>query len=565
MNKKTKTLFSIVLCGALIAGSVTAIALSKASIKGLVRATDSCEGHHAGNHYSRREAGAEIPGCEEYWVCCKCHQHFLGSAPLESQWEDQGVATEIITDPSDDRYIEPHLIYNLDFANESNRLTDASSSSKNYADTIGVGDLTYVDGPSVYVDGVQKTLKAVNVPSGAGASSYIKIPFEAMNNAEATLSYWVYMPADDVTQFRWYMDVFCNGGWRYAWQMRNTEFWQGIKPCLILNNGWDEAPAAPVDSENTNCSAPESGIMNHVMGGYVNMVYTFSSTGLKAYQNGKLALSYDGNYSMKRLYDIGGYDASGIYLGGSLWGDSNLGGRIADVRLYDVVLNEEQINNEIPGLSDFHNFLTSSYEFNGNMQDSVKTLSDGSKLAGVEIGDATVQNGSLVMPLSEEDFSGAALSPVVLSGHRQLTVHTKVKLDSANTWRHVFEMAMSNGTFITLYAHHDIFQLKSAYDNWNESYAWQINSPAFELDTWYDIVISFSGESISMYINGVLCGTVNGLYNNTVFWGCYYNSSELQVKLGCSSYWDAKNSFNGSMDYFRVYSKALTAEEVSTL
>lgn len=564
MKKRTMTLISALTIASCFLLALGAVLGSKAGFINL-KATDLCDGHHSGNHYTQRDPSAEVSGCAEYWVCCKCHEHFVGSEPENSSWVDKGVATEVITDPTDTRYLEPHLIYNLDFADSAHRLADASSSSKNYADTVGVGGLTYVNGPQLYVDGVQKQLTAVDVPTGSGPSSYIKLPWTIADNDEVSLSYWVYVPADDTTPYRWYMDVFGNGGWRYAWQMRNGEFWQGVKPCLILNNGWAESPAAPANSDNTSASAPESGILNHAMGGYVNMVYTFSSTALNVYQNGKLTLSYSGNYSMKRLHTAVNEDASGIYLGGSHWGDSNLGGRIADVRVYDTILTEQQINSEIPGLNDYRNFLTSAYEFNNGLQDNVKTKADGSKLEGVILGDASVSNGCLEMPVSEEDTSGASLSPVVISGHRQLTVHTKVKLYSAATWRHVFEIAISNGTFITLYAHHDIFQLKYAYDNWNASYAWQINSPAFELNTWYDLVITFTGEQTSLYVNGTLIQTIDALYNNSIFWGCYYNSGEVQVKLGCSSWWDAKNSFNGSMDFFRMYSKALTASEVAAL
>ena len=128
MKKKTITLISV-----LTVASAFMIGLAAAGSGHFLRlkAVDECEGHHSGNHYTQRNPTSEAAGCAEYWVCCKCHQHFVGSAPANSTWVDSGVATENITDPSDTRYIEPiFALKNIRLANDGSYYVTAGSITK---------------------------------------------------------------------------------------------------------------------------------------------------------------------------------------------------------------------------------------------------------------------------------------------------------------------------------------------------------------------------------------------------------------------------------------------------
>lgn len=57
---------------------------------------------HVGNHYNGYSATTTKSGVREYWVCCKCHQHFL--IDTVGTWTDVAT-TPSITNTSDDRYI----------------------------------------------------------------------------------------------------------------------------------------------------------------------------------------------------------------------------------------------------------------------------------------------------------------------------------------------------------------------------------------------------------------------------------------------------------------------------
>ena len=58
---------------------------------------------HEGNHYDVLASTSTTGGTSEYWVCCKCHQHFLSYT--DGIWTDAGTASRV--DQSDDRYIPP--------------------------------------------------------------------------------------------------------------------------------------------------------------------------------------------------------------------------------------------------------------------------------------------------------------------------------------------------------------------------------------------------------------------------------------------------------------------------
>ena len=57
---------------------------------------------HEGNHYTLLVPTNTRTGVKEYWVCCKCHQHF--TTKTSGTWNDAGQA-KTISDSADDRFI----------------------------------------------------------------------------------------------------------------------------------------------------------------------------------------------------------------------------------------------------------------------------------------------------------------------------------------------------------------------------------------------------------------------------------------------------------------------------
>lgn len=96
MTKKLKLLAATVLTSL---GLVAVGVAAREPMSTIVNAAEGCQ--HEGNHYTQRYATETQSGCKEYWVCCKCHEHYLTQP--SGTWSDSGEAKEIV-DASDDRY-----------------------------------------------------------------------------------------------------------------------------------------------------------------------------------------------------------------------------------------------------------------------------------------------------------------------------------------------------------------------------------------------------------------------------------------------------------------------------
>lgn len=90
---KAMLLISVISGTTIAAGAV----LSDSSIM-----TIASDCSHEGNHYDALSATQTSSGTKEYWVCCKCHEHYLTKP--SGNWTDAGVAAQI-NDENDNRYI----------------------------------------------------------------------------------------------------------------------------------------------------------------------------------------------------------------------------------------------------------------------------------------------------------------------------------------------------------------------------------------------------------------------------------------------------------------------------
>ena len=98
MTKKNKLAVALLLTSVSTCVAVAGLTVNQKSVFALA---EGQECSHQGNHYTERYATDTQSGCKEYWVCCKCHEHFL--TEQEGTWTDLGEAKEIV-DASDDRY-----------------------------------------------------------------------------------------------------------------------------------------------------------------------------------------------------------------------------------------------------------------------------------------------------------------------------------------------------------------------------------------------------------------------------------------------------------------------------
>ena len=78
-------------------------------------------------------------------------------------------------------------------------------------------------------------------------------------------------------------------------------------------------------------------------------------------------------------------------------------------------------------------------------------------------------------------------------------------------------------------------------------------------NTWYHVALTRSGSSLTIYIDGFVNGT--GTYGTALSAGCPLLMG-IDIDSGCIP---NDNEFNGTMDEFRIYNRALTQTEVQAL
>ncbi len=104
MNKKQKVL-SVALLAAAMGAASTAILSQQDSFFAAGVGTECT--HHVGNHYNAVIPTGETKGSKEYWVCCKCHNHYF-EAGEGNTWTDAGTPSHDFVDSleeNDDRLI----------------------------------------------------------------------------------------------------------------------------------------------------------------------------------------------------------------------------------------------------------------------------------------------------------------------------------------------------------------------------------------------------------------------------------------------------------------------------
>ena len=84
------------------------------------------------------------------------------------------------------------------------------------------------------------------------------------------------------------------------------------------------------------------------------------------------------------------------------------------------------------------------------------------------------------------------------------------------------------------------------------------SSIALTAGVWNHLAVTLSGNTLTMYVNGALAGTNTGVTNRPSLLGV-----TTQNYLADSQF-SGDPFFNGSLDDFRIYSRALTAAEITT-
>ncbi|TRX03699.1 LamG-like jellyroll fold domain-containing protein [Flavobacterium gawalongense] len=161
------------------------------------------------------------------------------------------------------------------------------------------------------------------------------------------------------------------------------------------------------------------------------------------------------------------------------------------------------------------------------------------------------------LKLNGTSTSYASLPTGIVSTLTDFTISSWVKMDALANWMRVFDFGTGTSKYMFLSVQTgSAGSVRFAIKNGGSEQGITYNF-AIPLNVWTHFAITQSGNTCSMYINGTLVATNTGVTIKPSTIG-----STNQNYLGKSQWNDPM--FKGSIDKFKIYSRALSAEEINT-
>ena len=333
-------------------------------------------------------------------------------------------------------------------------------------------------------------------------------------------------------------------------------FWWGTNYYLTLYNSSGSSTSLITSTSNTTDT-------------WYHFVITVDSagTGFKLYM--------DGNLEASSTFGPIRTNTGDVRIGSYTNGTYTFGGSIDQIRWFDKTLNSGEINTL------YNETATSA---------ASGTIDNPSTVAYYKMADASDETGSYNGTATNVDFNfqgkygfagkfNGSNSKLVIPSDFGLTADDLPLTFSA--WIN-FDSLIANGDFralvgsqtsargpiaINMYGTSSgaITASLERYNNGGQYYNSGYNSNAalftYVPGTWYHIVFSYStGRNVSVYINGSQSGITNPTYNLGVA-----NSQASQNETTIGLYGSSGYGWIGKIDQVRIFNKAISAAEVTTL
>jgi autotransporter-associated beta strand protein len=156
----------------------------------------------------------------------------------------------------------------------------------------------------------------------------------------------------------------------------------------------------------------------------------------------------------------------------------------------------------------------------------------------------------------------AALPTGIVSSLNNFTMATWVKINAVSSWMRIFDFGTGPATYMFLTIQAGVSGGKSivryAIRNNNSAEQQVSSNQTLPLNTWMHFAITQSGNTASLYINGVPVAT----NTNVTMKPATLGNTSLNY-IGKSQY-AADPLFKGSVDEFKIYNRALSTAEIAT-
>ena len=154
----------------------------------------------------------------------------------------------------------------------------------------------------------------------------------------------------------------------------------------------------------------------------------------------------------------------------------------------------------------------------------------------------------------------ATLPAGIVSTLTDFTIGTWVKPASLDTWARVFDFGGGTNNFMYLTTRQSstgrpMFSIKVGGGSEQQVVA----GSALSTSAWTHVAVRLSGSTATIYLNGVASGT-----NNAITFRPADMGATTQNYLGKSQF-SGDPHYNGLLDDFRIYARALSTDEIATL
>ena len=195
------------------------------------------------------------------------------------------------------------------------------------------------------------------------------------------------------------------------------------------------------------------------------------------------------------------------------------------------------------------------YKFDGNTTDSGSSPQNGTLVNGPTY--VTGKNAQAV------DINGGtqhvSLPAGIVNGLTNFTIATWVKIDTTTVWRRIFDFGSSTTVNMFLVPNSGS-TVRFAITTGGNGAEQQLNaSPALPTGVWKHVAVTHSGNTGTLYIDGVQVAQNTNMTLSPSSMG-----STTKNWIGRSQY-SGDSYLDGQIDQFRIYNRALSASEILAL
>lgn len=147
----------------------------------------------------------------------------------------------------------------------------------------------------------------------------------------------------------------------------------------------------------------------------------------------------------------------------------------------------------------------------------------------------------------------------ILSDQKDLTIATWIKADSLGTWARIFDFGTdtTNRMFMTLKDNGGVIRFAALPQGGQEEV---LTGPAYPASgAWQHVAVVISENTYSLYLNGIQVSRISNIQNFPSAMG------ETTSNFIGKSQYTADPYFDGKMDDFRIYGRALSASDLIEL